>query len=181
MHYGVCILAWKWGTYCSLHYPEAKQQLQQQYPTLMNYIAWGYRTTGMAPVGFCYNLAFSPTAHVPDLLECIITSWTARRINLSTPTDRASTEWCHSHELCNEEPCFEKHFTMCFNDTHFRLLMKITLLVCTDPEWYRVSDLRWYDHSTSHFHTLDYKKNIQAPLLWFISNQYCGKSCGGSS
>lgn len=166
--------AWKWGTYCSLHYPEANQQLQQQYPILMNYIAWGYRTTGMAPVGFCYNLAFSPTAHVPDILECIITSWTASRINLSIPTDIASTEWCHSHKLFNEEPCFEK-FKIPTSEIQLTGVYRPGLIQSL------LHDLSWYDHSTSRSHTLDYRNTIQALLLWFISNQYCGKSCGGSS
>lgn len=72
MHYSICVLAY--DTYCSFHCNKAKHQMQLQYSTLMNYIPWGCNTIHMAPMGFGHNLAFSPPAPVPDLLEFLITN-----------------------------------------------------------------------------------------------------------
>ncbi len=97
MHYSICVLAWQWDTFCSLHYPEAKHQTQLQYPTLMNYVPWGWNTIHMAPMGFCYNSALSLTAPVPDLLECLIANWMVSTINKTTLTHVVPTEWCNPH------------------------------------------------------------------------------------
>lgn len=60
--------------------------MQLQDPTLMNYVPWGCNTMHMAPMGFCYNLAFSPTAPVPDLLERLIINGMASSTNKTTLT-----------------------------------------------------------------------------------------------
>lgn len=94
MHYSICLGLAK-GTYWSLRYPEAKHQLQQQYPRLMNYIPWGCNTTHLAPVGFFYNLAFSPTAHVPDIPECLSTTAVKKRDNTQHMLCRLNDVICH--------------------------------------------------------------------------------------